>query len=199
MTEFYKKRERSLCRIDFLEKCWQADIIPKFLKFRVPNNGCFEPTTVHNFQRRLLKNELAKAKSTLKEHKKSVNSKRSKLNRTINGTLLPSVILYTRISKRECRENMLETQRKKLEMLSVDQYRPLLNIQDTVRLFNIDIVPPKYAIHTLALGPKNSVLTKFDQKETLAEIDSLLHKVNTQNTSNEAINDINAATLNYIK
>ena len=191
-----QKRERSLRRIDFLEKCWQAEIIPKFLKFRVPNNGCFEPTTVHNF---LLKNELAKARGTLKEYEKSVNSKRSKLNRTINETLLPSVILYTRISKRECRDNVLETQRKKLEKLSVDQDRPLLNIQDTVRLFDIDIVPPKYVIDTLALGPKNSVLTKFDQKETLAEIDSLLHKLNTQNTSNEAINDINAATLNYIK
>ena len=161
-----QKRERSLCRIDFLEKCWQADIIPKFLKFRVPNNGCFEPTTVHNFQRRLLKNELAKARSTLKEHEKYVNSKRSKLSRTINKTLLPSVILYTRISKTECRENVLETQRKKLEMLSVDQDRPLLNIQDTVRLFDIDIVPPKYVIDTRALGPKNSVLTKFYQKET---------------------------------
>ena len=28
-----QKRERRLCRIDSLEKCWQADIIPKFLKF----------------------------------------------------------------------------------------------------------------------------------------------------------------------
>ena len=79
-------------------------------------------------------------------------------------------------------------------MLSVDQDRTLLNIQDTVRLFDIDIIPPKYVIDTLALGPKNSVLTKFDQKESLAETDSLLHKLNTQNTSNEAINDINAAT-----
>ena len=104
-----------------------------------------------------------------------------------------------RISKRECRENVLEAQRKKLEMLSVDQDRSLLIMQDTVRLFDIDVFPPKYLIDTLALGPKNSVLTKFDQKETLAEIDSLLHKLKTQNTSNEAINDVNAATLNYIK
>ena len=135
----------------------------------------------------------------MKEHKKSVNSKGSKLNRTISETLLPSVILYTRILKSECRDNELETQRKKLEMLSVDQDRPLFNIQDTVRLFDIDIVSPKYVIDILALGLKNSVLTKFEQKETLVEIDSLLHKSNTQSTSNEAINDINAATLNYIK
>ena len=194
-----QKRERTLCRIDFLEKCWQADIIPKFLKFRVPNNGCFEPTTVHNFQRRLLKNELAKARSTLKEHEKSVNNKRSKLNRTVDEILLPSIVLYTRISKRKCRETVLETQRNKLSILSADQDRPLLRTQDTVRLFDIDIVPPKYVMDTLALGPKNSVLTKFDQKDTLAEIDSLLHKLDNLDTPNEAINNINAATLNYIK
>ena len=35
-----QKIERSLCRIDFLEKCWQADIIPKFPPFTIFKEGC---------------------------------------------------------------------------------------------------------------------------------------------------------------
>ena len=72
-------------------------------------------------------------------------------------------------------------------------------MQDTVKLFDIGIVPPKYVIDTLALGPKNPVLTKFDQKEILAEIDIVLSKLNERNVSNKVINDINVATLQYIK
>ena len=59
------KREINKCRIDFLKKCIQTDIIPAFFKFRVPNNSCFETTVVQNFQRRLLKGELNKVNVTL--------------------------------------------------------------------------------------------------------------------------------------
>lgn len=37
-------------------------LIPMFLKFRIPNNSCFELTSIHNFKIRLLKKELLKAK-----------------------------------------------------------------------------------------------------------------------------------------
>ena len=40
----------------------------------------------------------------------------------------------------------------------------------------LDIMPSRFVIDTLSLGPKNSILTKFDQKELLAEIDILLGK-----------------------
>ena len=50
-------------RVKFFENCKKADIIPKFLKFRIPNNGCFEEKTVHEFQVQLLKKEILKAKS----------------------------------------------------------------------------------------------------------------------------------------
>ena len=42
-----------------------ADAIPDF---RIPNNGCFERTTVRNFQRKLLREQLSKAKKALAEH-----------------------------------------------------------------------------------------------------------------------------------
>ena len=67
------KRERNKCQIDILKKCIQKDIVLAFLKFRVPNNGFFEPTVVHKFQQRLLKGELNKANTTLHEHEQKVN------------------------------------------------------------------------------------------------------------------------------
>ena len=97
------------------------------------------------------------------------------------------------------RKEVTTTQLKKLDNLSSEQERPLFHVQDTVKLFDIGIVPPNYIIDTLALGPKNPVLTKFDQKEILAEIHIVLSKLNERNVSNEVINDINVATLQYIK
>ena len=76
-----KKRVNSCCRIEFIEKCLQADIIPRFLKFRVPENGCFEPTVVHNFQCNLLKVELSKAKKTKETHSNIIETKRTSLKK----------------------------------------------------------------------------------------------------------------------
>ena len=92
------KRERSKCRIDFLKKCIQTDIIPAFLKFRVPHNGCFEPAVVHNFQQRLLKGELNKANVTLYEHERKVNDTREKLRQILCHTLIASGFLYSRMT-----------------------------------------------------------------------------------------------------
>ena len=107
--------------------------------------------------------------------------------------------MFTRISVRKICRSVEEIQRNKLENLSRDQERPLFKLQNTVRLFELDIVPPKYVIETLSLGPKNSVLTNFDQKKLLAEIDILLSKLEARDISNETVNDISAATLKYIK
>ena len=83
--------------------------------------------------------------------------------------------------------------------MSKEQGRPLFNLHDTVKLFELDIVPPKYVLNTVALGPINPVLEKFDQKVMLAEIDLLLNQHQEHNVPNETISDINIATINYIK
>ena len=57
------KVEACILRLKFLENCLKSDIIPKFLKFRVPNNGCFDDESVHDFQRRLLRKEIVSAKN----------------------------------------------------------------------------------------------------------------------------------------
>ena len=71
------KRGNCKCYIQFVENYRSADVIRKFLKFRIPNNGCFEPTAVHNFQRKLLREELFKAKKALAEHESKVCDERN--------------------------------------------------------------------------------------------------------------------------
>ena len=56
-----KKRANNAERCSFLKKCLDNDIIPGFLRLRVPETGCFDRALVHNFQKRLLRKELLKA------------------------------------------------------------------------------------------------------------------------------------------
>ena len=49
------------------------------------------------------------------------------------------------------------------------------------------------------LGPKNPVLDKCNENKALAEIDHLLNRLKSNGISNDVINDINVATLKYIK
>ena len=65
-TKIRGKIENNKLRIAFLEDCKRADIIPRFLKFRIPNNGCFDQKSVHDFQRNLLRKEIISAKENLK-------------------------------------------------------------------------------------------------------------------------------------
>ena len=152
------KLENNRQRVNFIQKCRSADIIPRFLKFRIPNNGCFEPTVVHNFQRKLLKEELAKANSLLQQHEENLVVKRTALTQSIPQRLIPSIILHTKHTVRLTREKLIATHSKKLQNLSREQERPLFNVQDTVRICDTDINPPWYVIDTLALGQKNLVL-----------------------------------------
>ena len=54
-------------------------------------------------------------------------------------------------------------------------------------------------LDTLSMGPKNPILDKFNQKELLAKIDLLLNQLGKANVSNDVLNDINVATLKYVK
>ena len=71
------KRGNCKCCIQFVENYRSGDVIRKFLKFRIPNNGSFEPTAVDNFQRKLLREELFKAKKSLAEHESKVCEERN--------------------------------------------------------------------------------------------------------------------------
>ena len=63
----------------------------------------------------------------------------------------------------------------------------------------VDTTPPAYVLETLALGPKNAVLDRFDPKDILSELDGLLYFCKSMNIPDETMTDINVKTLNYIK
>ena len=87
----------------------------------------------------------------------------------------------------------------KLATLSEEQERPLFQVCNTVVVCGLEITPPKYVMQTLALGPKNAILDRFDPKELLAEIDDLFEHCRISKISDEMITDINVKTLTYIK
>ena len=193
------KYDNNSLRIDFLENCKRADIIPRFLKFRIPTNGCFDEKTTHNFQQKLLNKELIKAKEERDKIKFQLEEKREDLKNTVPRKYLPSIIFHSRYDRRIAHREQSAKHNKKLTNLSEEQERPLFQVLNTVRLCDIDLKPPKYVFDTLSLGPKHAVLDKIDSKDILAELDGLLHHCVRNNVSEEIITDINVKTLNYIK
>ena len=113
----------------------------------------------------------------LPEHKSKVYERRNILKSVLPSTLLPSVLLFTRVTLFNTRKNVEATHTKILENLSKEQGRPMFNLHDTVKLFELDFVTPKYVLDTLALGPKNVLLEAFDHKVMLGDIDLLLNRL----------------------
>ena len=194
-----EKVEINSLRIHFLDNCKRADIIPCFLKFRIPNNGCFNDKSVHNFQRTLLHKEIIEAKTNFRHLSNNLDTVRSELRVKAPNTCLPSIILHFRMFHKELRRNVLQTQEKKMLTLSEEQNSPLFNVKNTVILCDLQKTPPKYVLETLSLGPKNSVLNKFDPKDILMELDCFLEFCVEKHIPDEFITDINIKTLNYIK
>ena len=87
----------------------------------------------------------------------------------------------------------------KLNQLSSEQERPLFEVHNTVHFHDIDIVPPRYVLDTLSLGPKNAVLDRFTPYGLLAELDLVLNKCQRNHVIRETINDINFLMVKYIK
>ena len=136
---------------------------------------------------------------TLYEHGRKVNDTSEKLRRILHHTLITSVVLYSRMTVQNIYLEVTSTHQKKLDNLSKQQEGPLFNVHDTVKLFELDIHPQKYVLETLSMGPKNSILDKFNQKELPAEIDLLLNRLGKANLSSDILNDINVAILKYVK
>ena len=188
-------------RIVFLQNCKKADIIPKFLKFRIPNNGCFDDNAVHKFQKSLLQKEISKSKDQLKVLNNQSHDKISVLRDHTPTKCIPSVLFHIRYLRNELKTKTIETHCKKLQNLSLDQGKPLFRTENTVKWVDIDNPPPAYVIETLSLGPRSAVIDEFNPKEVLAEIDNLLRhcRENGKFMMDDWITDINVKTVNYIK
>ena len=125
-------------RIGFLESCKCSDLIPKFLELRIPNNGCFEQKTIREFQHKLLKKEIIKAKKDLAATIQQLGDKRNAIKSAVPRKLLPSILLYTRINTNRCRRNQMQIHNNKLAALAEQQERPLFSIKNTVIQHELD-------------------------------------------------------------
>ena len=192
-----QKLDMNGLRVKFLENCYKSDIIPRFLKFRVPNNGCFDDRAVREFQRKLLKKEIVSAKQDRIKLKEKITTNRTEVKRKINPKLYPSIIVQTKIFLHEQRTLQQEKLNGKLRALSEEQDRPLFDIENTVLCYGLSRPLPKYVMETLSLGPRNSVLETFDQKDILTELDDLLRFCKKHDVEEQT--DINIKTLAYIK
>ena len=144
-------------RIKFLNNCSRAGVIPKFLKFRIPNNGCFDEKSVHDFQLQLLKKEVQKAKNDLQSVTKTLDTKRYELISVLPEKCVPSVALHTRNSRVQIRKEQLKIHNEKLTTLSEEQQRPLFNVHNTVVTCGLEKPPPSYVMETLPRSQKCSV------------------------------------------
>ena len=156
-------------RIQFLENCKQSGIIPRFLKFRIPNNGCFNDKSVYDFQRNLLHKEIVRAKGNLNTLTLKLNDQRTALAQIAPTKCLPSIILHSRIFISDSMNKIQQIHNKKLMTLSSEQGKPLFSVHNTVTLCDLNITPPKYVMETLSLGPKSAVLNIFDHRDVLSE------------------------------
>ena len=158
----------------FLGDCLTNDLIPGFLQFRVPENGCFEETIVHIFQRRLLHKELAASLRAIEDGSKRLAMQLmtiAKLN--LPEHIMRNVVFQARSLAQQVNEETLERRHKKLAALATRQDNPLRGIGTTVRTIG-DIALPRWATDVLALGPKHPVRTKFNELHFLADADSFL-------------------------
>ena len=93
----YIQPNMNIQRRKFLAKCIALNVIPKFLKFRVPNNGCFKVEAVRSFQKRLLKQELAKAQKEKTAIEQKLTECRVKNKQHIKYDVLRSVWFHVRM------------------------------------------------------------------------------------------------------
>ena len=135
-----------ILRVKFLENCLKSDIIPKFLKFRVPNNGCFDDESVHDFQRRLLRKEIVSAKNDHGQNLMKLYEKRALMCDSVQDNLLPSLVLYTRYERISFCKKQASVHSNKLRNLSLEQDRPLLNVSKTVITYGLNYDLPKYVM-----------------------------------------------------
>ena len=97
--DYQKQRRRvihNLAGAEFIRRCLKNDLIPNFLKFRIPANGCFEQATVHIFQKRLLRKELSKAVTAQNEAQEPLERARNKLRDSVPQHLLISIVFNNR-------------------------------------------------------------------------------------------------------
>ena len=112
------KVENTKLRINFLTSCIKADIIPRFRKFRISNNGSFDSKSVFEFQKNLPLKELFRAKQDTKTCNNTIATKRQLIKAPVPECLLPSIAFHTLDYRRKGWRHVKNRQDKKLLALA---------------------------------------------------------------------------------
>ena len=197
--KFFKKVQVSVHRLKFLRKCLKNDLIPDFLKFRVPENGVFSDQAVHNFQLKLLRTETSRANEDRKRYEEMLRKARSLVQKEIDKQWWASIFRFVRRQVEASLKTTSENHRKKLEKLSERQDKPLggRNERSVRVLDNIEL--PEWVYEVLSMGPKHPIRDKFNETHFLADIDIFLSQLKNQKTSGETLCEIEAAAKAYAK
>ena len=118
----YSQMETTRERIDFLEDCRKADIIPNFLRFRLPKNGCFDQKITHNYQMNLLRKNILNARETLKMQEQKLENTRNTLKEKAPEKCYHSIFFHAKIAKRNLIRESRERHNKKITFKTHDGY-----------------------------------------------------------------------------
>ena len=158
----YLRQLTAIARIQFLTKCLNNDLIPRFLKFRIPANGAFTEKAEHQFQRRLLRSEIHRAREAVTNHRAYLNNERRKL---CGGTdaLLATISFHVRREGRWLFRNLKTKHQQKLNNLSKEQEKPLKSTDKTI-IVEEGVAIPETISNLLSYRPKHPVVSKVNQK-----------------------------------
>ena len=144
--------QSNIQRVWFLSECVEKKVIPKFLKFRIPNNGCFDHEMVRTFQGRLLKQELKKTRMKKVDYETKLQQSRGKIQSSMKESLWPSIWFHVRW---HCRHEMSKSKTqllRKLHSLCSEQDRPELNTIGYLTVLD-NISAPQIVEKVLQYGP----------------------------------------------
>ena len=136
-TEFMACRRKRLesennkLRLRFLRNCQMSDIIPRFLKFRVPLNGCFEERNVQKFQRKLLRKEIVEAARNLENQQAELVGISKKIVDLIPSKWVLKVSPELTWKCRDCRKQLNRTHRN-IKEVSEKQQKPSRRVEGAV-------------------------------------------------------------------
>ena len=186
-------------RVKFLRFCLENDIIPDFLRFRVPENGVFSNQAVHSFQTKLLRTEINKARTDEKNIEVKLEKARGAVQRGVDEKFWPSVIKFLSLRGQRQTTTVKETHQKKLMKLSERQDRPLGEQGEGLVRALDDVKLPNWVQQVLALGPKHPVRDKVNETHFLADIDIFLLDLKNRKVPGEALCEIEAVAKAYAK
>ena len=116
-----------------------------------------------------------------------------------NDSLMPHIAKLVKVKIEAEAKSIRARHLAKIEKWSNRQDSPVCKIEGTIRIIGEIKTQPDYVIETLKYGPRNPILTRFDDKDTLCEMDLFLEYCETKLVKNESINDFNMHTHKYCK